>query len=185
MNFDILIKNARTRFSKEKLLDIGIKEGRIVKIGENIDGTGSQLIDAAGKLVTESFVNGLRHVATSPVDLPDRRAASSTVATGRHCSVSGSATGSGKSNESGRIERHFALSELSHVLYPVANAVAAAADSVIMELAECVRTRLISIESWASGAPLNHRAIVMCAMPQPSGTSTMTLWKLSASCCAP
>jgi cytosine deaminase len=62
MNFDILIKNARTRFSKEKLLDIGIKDGRIVKIGENIDGTGSQLIDAAGKLVTESFVNGHLHL---------------------------------------------------------------------------------------------------------------------------
>jgi len=62
MNFDILIKNARTRFSKEKLLDIGIKEGRILKIGENIDGTGSQLIDAAGKLVTESFVNGHLHL---------------------------------------------------------------------------------------------------------------------------
>ena len=62
MNFDILIKNARTRFSKEKLLDIAIKNGRIVKIGENIDGTGSQLIDAAGKLVTESFVNGHLHL---------------------------------------------------------------------------------------------------------------------------
>jgi len=62
MNFDILIKNARTRFSKEKLLDIGIKEGRILKIGENINGTGSQLIDAAGKLVTESFVNGHLHL---------------------------------------------------------------------------------------------------------------------------
>jgi cytosine deaminase len=62
MNFDILIKNARTRFSKEKLLDIGIKDGRIVKIGENLNETGNRLIDAAGKLVTESFVNGHLHL---------------------------------------------------------------------------------------------------------------------------
>ena len=58
MNFDILIKNARTRFSKEKLLDVGIKDGRIVKIGENLNETGNRLIDAAGKLETESFVIG-------------------------------------------------------------------------------------------------------------------------------
>jgi len=62
MNFDILIKNARTRFSKEKLLDIGIKDGRIVKIRENLNETGNRLIDAAGKLVTESFVNGHLHL---------------------------------------------------------------------------------------------------------------------------
>jgi len=62
MNFDLLIKNTNTRFSKGKLLDIGIKDGRIVKIGENINKTGSQLIDAAGRLVTESFVNGHLHL---------------------------------------------------------------------------------------------------------------------------
>jgi len=62
MNFDILIKNASTRFSKEKLLNIGIKDGRIVKIRENLDETGDQLIDAAGRLVTESFVNGHLHL---------------------------------------------------------------------------------------------------------------------------
>ncbi len=62
MNFDILIKNARTRFSKEKLLDIGIRDGRIAKIGENLKETGNHLIDAAGKLVTESFVNGHLHL---------------------------------------------------------------------------------------------------------------------------
>jgi len=62
MNFDILIKNARTRFSKEKLLDIGIKDGRIVNIGENLNESTHQLIDAAGKLVTESFVNGHLHL---------------------------------------------------------------------------------------------------------------------------
>ncbi len=44
MNFDLLIKNARTRFSREKPLDIGIKEGRIVKIGEKLNETGDQLI---------------------------------------------------------------------------------------------------------------------------------------------
>jgi len=43
-------------------LDIGIKDGRIVKIGENLNETGNQLIDAAGRLVTESFVNGHLHL---------------------------------------------------------------------------------------------------------------------------
>jgi cytosine deaminase len=62
MNFDLLIKNARTRFSKEKLLDIGITGGRISKIGEGIKGGANCEIDVSGKLVTESFVNGHLHL---------------------------------------------------------------------------------------------------------------------------
>ncbi|KPK46187.1 MAG: cytosine deaminase [Nitrospira bacterium SM23_35] len=62
MNFDLLIKNARTRFSKEKLLDIGITGGRISKIGEGVKGEATNMIDASGKLVTESFVNGHLHL---------------------------------------------------------------------------------------------------------------------------
>lgn len=62
MSFDLLIKNARTRFSEGKLLDIGIKEGRIAKIGEKLEVKATGEIDASGKLVTESFVNGHLHL---------------------------------------------------------------------------------------------------------------------------
>ena len=34
MEFDLLIRDARTRHSQGNLLDIGIKNGRILKIGE-------------------------------------------------------------------------------------------------------------------------------------------------------
>jgi len=62
MKFDIIIKNAKTRFSEGKNLDIGIKDGKISKIGENIGDNASNKIDASGKLVTESFVNGHLHL---------------------------------------------------------------------------------------------------------------------------
>jgi len=62
MSFDLLIKNARTRFSKEKLLDIGITGGRISEIGEGLKAGASREIDVSGKLVTESFVNGHLHL---------------------------------------------------------------------------------------------------------------------------
>ncbi len=62
MKFDLLIKNARTRFSKGKLLDIGITDGRIVKIGAKLGGAARKKIDADGKLVTESFINGHLHL---------------------------------------------------------------------------------------------------------------------------
>jgi len=62
MSFDLLIKNARTRFSKEKLLDIGITGGRISEIGEGLKAGAKREIDASGKLVTESFVNGHLHL---------------------------------------------------------------------------------------------------------------------------
>ncbi len=62
MSFDLLIKNARTRFSGEELLGIGIKDGKIVGIKKGLDETADEVIDAAGKLVTESFVNGHLHL---------------------------------------------------------------------------------------------------------------------------
>ena len=62
MNFDLLIKNARTRFSQGKLLGIGIKDGRIAKIGPKLGGAAKKKIDAGGKLVTESFINGHLHL---------------------------------------------------------------------------------------------------------------------------
>lgn len=62
MKFDLLIRNARTRFSKGKALDIGIADGRIAKIGPRLGGDARKKIDAGGKLVTESFVNGHLHL---------------------------------------------------------------------------------------------------------------------------
>jgi cytosine deaminase len=62
MEFDLLIRNACTRFSLGELLDIGIKDGRIDKIGADLGDAAQQTIDADGKLVTESFVNGHLHL---------------------------------------------------------------------------------------------------------------------------
>lgn len=62
MKFDLLIKNARTRFSKGKVLGIGIKDGRIRKIGQKLGADAKKKIDAGGKLVTESFINGHLHL---------------------------------------------------------------------------------------------------------------------------
>ena len=62
MAFDLLIRGARTRLSKENLINIGIKNGRIVKIGETSGASAKQTIEAGGKLVTESFVNGHLHL---------------------------------------------------------------------------------------------------------------------------
>ena len=62
MKLDLLIKNARTRFSKGTTLDIGIAGGRIAKIGQRIGGEAKRKIDADGALVTESFVNGHLHL---------------------------------------------------------------------------------------------------------------------------
>jgi cytosine deaminase len=62
MKFDLLIRNARTRSSQGKLLDIGIQAGKIARIGEKLrEGSGAE-IDAGGRLVTESFVNGHLHL---------------------------------------------------------------------------------------------------------------------------
>ena len=62
MALDLLIRNARTRFSGKDLLDIGIKEGRISRIRKKIKGESRKVIDASGKLVTESFVNAHLHL---------------------------------------------------------------------------------------------------------------------------
>lgn len=62
MKYDCIITGAKTRFSQGKILDIGIKDGKIAKIGEGIEGEASETIDASGRLVTESFVNGHLHL---------------------------------------------------------------------------------------------------------------------------
>ena len=59
-DFDLVIRNARTRTSKEPV-EIGISEGKISKIGKSV-GKGEREIDAGGNLVTESFVNAHLHM---------------------------------------------------------------------------------------------------------------------------
>ena len=60
--FDILIKNAKLRSDSDKVFSIGITGGTIETISENISGSAEQEIDAAGNLVTESFVNTHLHL---------------------------------------------------------------------------------------------------------------------------
>jgi len=62
MAFDLVIRNARTRFSGNDLLDIGIKQGRISRLRKKLKGESLKVIDASGKLVTESFVNAHLHL---------------------------------------------------------------------------------------------------------------------------
>jgi len=61
--FDIAIRRARLRGRGDRLAEIGIKDGRIAAIGENLGGGGGRTeIDARGNLVTESFVNPHQHL---------------------------------------------------------------------------------------------------------------------------
>ena len=62
MELDLLIREARTRFSGGSLLDIGIKDGRVLKISAISSARPKHTIDAGGRLVTESFVNGQLHL---------------------------------------------------------------------------------------------------------------------------
>lgn len=62
MSYDLIIKNAKTRSSQDEYLQIAIQDGKIVKIGKEVDGDAKKVIDAGGKLVTESFVNGHLHL---------------------------------------------------------------------------------------------------------------------------
>jgi cytosine/creatinine deaminase len=62
MVFDLVIRNAKTRFSGKELLDIGIKDGRISRIRKKLRGDSLKVIDASGKLVTESFINSHLHL---------------------------------------------------------------------------------------------------------------------------
>ncbi|HMN11302.1 MAG TPA: cytosine deaminase, partial [Bellilinea sp.] len=62
MALDLLIKNALTRNSQGKQVYIGIQDGKIKSIGDKNPGKAEKTIDAKGKLVTESFVNGHLHL---------------------------------------------------------------------------------------------------------------------------
>lgn len=58
---NIIIRNARLR-NRETLVDIGIDNGKIVEIAEKISENAEQILDAQGKLVTESFCNPHLHL---------------------------------------------------------------------------------------------------------------------------
>jgi cytosine deaminase len=60
--FDILIKHARLRSQSGKFFQIGITDGKIATIGDQVDCTAAAEIDAQGNLVTESFVNPHLHL---------------------------------------------------------------------------------------------------------------------------
>jgi len=60
--FDILIRKARLRSTPETQFDIGIADGRIISLEENLDGDAESVIDASGNLVTESFINPHLHL---------------------------------------------------------------------------------------------------------------------------
>jgi len=60
--FDILIKHARLRDEPESLVNIGIADGHVLALKENLTGEAKSVIDAGGNLVTESFVNPHLHL---------------------------------------------------------------------------------------------------------------------------
>jgi cytosine deaminase len=60
--FDIAIRQARLRGRGDWLAEIGIKDRRIMKIAQRLDGKAAMEIDARGNLVTESFVNPHLHL---------------------------------------------------------------------------------------------------------------------------
>ncbi len=62
MEYDLLITNAKTRNGGPDTVDIAIQNGRIGKIAPSIKEGGKEVLDADGKLVTESFVNGHLHL---------------------------------------------------------------------------------------------------------------------------
>lgn len=60
--FDILIKRAQIRKSPDKLMEIGILNGKITAIDEKLAGSAATEIDAQANLVTESFANAHLHL---------------------------------------------------------------------------------------------------------------------------
>jgi cytosine deaminase len=62
MNADIIVRNALMRDSGGKAVDIEISAGRVTRIAAGIPGEAKEIIDAAGHLVTESFINGHLHL---------------------------------------------------------------------------------------------------------------------------
>lgn len=61
-NFDLIIRNGVLRNDVKQSVDIAIKDGKIAKVASKIDGKAATELDAAGNLVTESFVNTHLHL---------------------------------------------------------------------------------------------------------------------------
>ena len=62
LQYDILIRNAQLRQTPGEKVSIALAQGKIVAIGEQIDGSAETEIDAKGMLVSESFVNPHLHL---------------------------------------------------------------------------------------------------------------------------
>jgi cytosine/creatinine deaminase len=62
MAYDILIRNAQLKDSPGTKTSIAIAQGKIAAVAENIDGQAETVIDAEGRLVSESFVNAHLHL---------------------------------------------------------------------------------------------------------------------------
>jgi len=60
-NYELVIKNVRLRGNPKATVEIGIRNGKIEKIGKTLE-KGDQELDAKGNLVTESFVNAHMHM---------------------------------------------------------------------------------------------------------------------------
>ena len=60
--FDILIKNAKLRGTPDSLVNLGISDGKIVALGENLAGESELVLEAEQNLVTESFINPHLHL---------------------------------------------------------------------------------------------------------------------------
>ena len=61
-NLDIIVKNARLRSNPEVSQEVGVSDGKIVSIGDRVEGTGSLVIDAKENLVTQAFANPHLHL---------------------------------------------------------------------------------------------------------------------------
>lgn len=59
---DLVIRHARLRGQADETSDIAVHDGRVVELAGRIEGSAAREIDAAGGLVTESFVNTHLHL---------------------------------------------------------------------------------------------------------------------------
>jgi len=60
--YDLVIRNAKTREFPNRLVDIAISGGKIAEIREKIEAKGIEEIDAGGKLVSPPFVDAHLHM---------------------------------------------------------------------------------------------------------------------------
>jgi cytosine deaminase len=58
MAYELIVKIARYQQTLQRLVDYVISRSRILKITPGVCEKAEQVIDAGGKLVTESFING-------------------------------------------------------------------------------------------------------------------------------